>query len=447
MKLDDITHINYAFFDVTPQCAVASLDPYADFDIMYPELGMSWGDGLEHGNVGAFQILKQQHPHLSIALSLGGWTKSTHFSSCAKTAAKRQTLINSALAMLERTGFDGIDVDWEYPVCCGLGSNEYDPADWDNYLLLLAEMRSALDAAHPSTHKELTIAMGMGPGVTGVAPKEDLGELLDAIYLMTYDYNGAWNDFTGHLAPLYVDPAYPGDPFFFIERGVAEWTAAVPKEKLVMGLASYGRSWYGTTELYDSASGAGPGTFWEPPARNEDPGYLTIDDISSSRFAAFERRWDDTSKVPYMTGQLNGQAAFITYEDSESIRIKARYAKAAGLAGMMWWEASEDKTSSLLLAANAAWASAPSSSTSASAELAMGSAVTSTAIGAGAIALGGAAILLARRARRQRHESAPPSAAGHTDEISISMEAQLPGLTSATTAEFSKSNAMMAAAV
>ena len=62
-------------------------------------------------------------------------------------------------------------------VCCGLSSNEVDPNDWDNYILLLQEYRTALDAAFPNVHKELTIAMGMGPQVTGVAPKAALGPL------------------------------------------------------------------------------------------------------------------------------------------------------------------------------------------------------------------------------------------------------------------------------
>lgn len=113
MQLDKITHVNYAFFDVTAACAVTTLDSYADYDIVHTQLGMSWGDGTTHGNIGAFQRLRAQHPHLKLLLSLGGWTKSTYFSGCAKTAAKRATIVSTALQQLERSDFDGIDVDWE----------------------------------------------------------------------------------------------------------------------------------------------------------------------------------------------------------------------------------------------------------------------------------------------------------------------------------------------
>ena len=212
-------------------------------------------------------------------------------------------------------------------------------------------------------HKELSIAMGMGPAVTNAAPKKELAELLDVIYMMTYDYNGAWPPMlTAHNAPLYPDPAYEaagGQAGFNVEWGVAQWTAAVPLSKLVMGLPSYGRTWYGTSDLYAIADEAGPGTDWGPEYE-EDYGILRYDEITSSRFESFVRHWSEPSQVPYLTGTLGGKAAFITYDDPESIAIKARFAKAEGLGGIMFWEASEDPDSVLLLAANEAWRQAPS---------------------------------------------------------------------------------------
>ena len=131
MDFDSITHVHYAFFDVTSSCIVKSLDAYADYERMYPDLGMSWNDAsIPRGNVGAFKILKQRHPHLHVAVSLGGWTKSTYFSGCAKDDARRATLVASTIEKVREDGWDGVDVDWEYPITGGVDSNQVDPDDW-----------------------------------------------------------------------------------------------------------------------------------------------------------------------------------------------------------------------------------------------------------------------------------------------------------------------------
>lgn len=69
-----------------------------------------------------------------------------------------------------------------------------------------------------------------------------LGQHLDWIAVMTYDYHGQWDKKTGHVAPLYY---YPGDDYdyfnanftlrYWIEKGA-------PSRKLVMGVPLYGQS-------------------------------------------------------------------------------------------------------------------------------------------------------------------------------------------------------------
>merc|ERR1719262_1529988 len=376
MHFADITHVNYAFLNVEASCSVESMDPWADFDISFAGLPVCSGavtaasvpqsvkDCAYGGNVGALRCLRDaDHPHLKLVFSLGGWTKSTYFSGCAKTAEKRATLVSAAVARMSENDFDGIDVDWEYPECCGeagdasadppIPPNEVDPADWANYLLLLQELRAALDAAVPqpaTEHKELSIAMGMSPKVSdaaslGAAGRKSLASVLDAIYLMTYDYNGAWSMQTGHLAPLYEDPAAAGllPENYYVDWGVSLWRSAVPPSKLVLGLPAYGRAWVGVDVEYGVGVGPHPGTYEE--------GLLSWYDIKSRYYAPADRKWNDVSKVPYYAAD----GMFITYDDPASIALKARYAATRGLGGMMWWEASDDPEADLLVAANAAW--------------------------------------------------------------------------------------------
>ena len=117
---------------VDAACRVASIDPWADYEMRQTAAGQT-----VYGNIAAFQALRAQQAakgkSLTLAASLGGWTKSTHFSGCVATAAGRSSVVQTSLELLERSGFDGIDVDWEYPVCCGLDSNEVAPDDWAKF--------------------------------------------------------------------------------------------------------------------------------------------------------------------------------------------------------------------------------------------------------------------------------------------------------------------------
>merc|ERR1719463_482410 len=169
---------------------------------------------------------------------------------------------------------------------------------------------------------------------------------------MTYDYNGGWDlNLVAHNAPLYADPAYPGEPSMNIDWGVSQWLQHVPASKLVLGLPAYGRAWARAPPgqqlvEYGQSTATGQGT-WEK-------GVYSFWDVHQNFVGVRERQWNNVSKVPYLTGEDE----FISYDDEESIAIKARYGRSRGLGGMMWWEASDDPDGLLLAAANAAWAGA-----------------------------------------------------------------------------------------
>ena len=83
-----------------------------------------------------------------------------------------------------------IFIDWEYPARQGAGCNEIAPSDSENFILLLQELRQALDETFTDNYKEISMAVHVDPFVgSDGAPMSDVSAyvpVVDHINLMTY---------------------------------------------------------------------------------------------------------------------------------------------------------------------------------------------------------------------------------------------------------------------
>jgi len=287
-------------------------------------------------NVSRLPELKIANPDLLILLSVGGWGAGG-FSEAAATAAGRSSMARSAVRVLRSLPLDGIDLDWEYP-CYAEAGIAASPADKENFTLLLREMREALDreGAASGRHYLLTIAAGADRYYIDGTEMDKVHPYLDFIQLMTYDMRGGFQTLTGHHTNLYTPT---GDLFrISVDASVRLFReAGVPPEKIVIGAAFYSRMWQGVPDrnaglhqMTASSGGYGP-----------DYTRLHADYIGRGSFV---RYWDDEAKAPYL---FDGNS-FITYDDEESLGHKCEYIRAEGLAGIMFWEYSCDKTHRLL---------------------------------------------------------------------------------------------------
>lgn len=50
-----------------------------------------------------------------VQVAIGGWGDTDGFSEAAKTEKSRILFAENVKAMLDATGADGVDIDWEYP--------------------------------------------------------------------------------------------------------------------------------------------------------------------------------------------------------------------------------------------------------------------------------------------------------------------------------------------
>lgn len=346
---DSLTHINYAFANISADGRCALGDPYADIDKFYD--GDSWDAGALRGSFHQLLLLKAAHPHVRTLISVGGWTWSGRFSDVAATPAARQSFAASCVEFMTRYGFDGIDLDWEYPVSGGLDSNTTRPEDRANYTLLLRELRSQLDArgAADEAHYLLTIAAPAGPATMPNLEMAAIGDTVDWINLMTYDFHGGWDTRTGFNAPLYPASSDPDDHRLNADSAVQSYLdAGVPPTKLVLGVPFYGRGWSGVGAtndgLYQGATGLPTGT-WEA-------GVFDYQDLVQNYLPSYGRHFDAETRVPWLYDPST--RIMISYDDPESLAIKAGYVADHGLGGVMFWELSGDDDADSLIHALAA---------------------------------------------------------------------------------------------
>lgn len=120
------THMVYAFAGIDHESRLKALDPMNE--LVY------------QGSYTKFTNLKKSNPRLKILLSVGGWNEgSFRYSNMAGNLTARKTFAKTALEMLQKNNFDGLDLAWEYPSTRG-GR----PDDKKNFAALIQEVHQVL---------------------------------------------------------------------------------------------------------------------------------------------------------------------------------------------------------------------------------------------------------------------------------------------------------------
>ncbi|KAF2677406.1 carbohydrate-binding module family 18 protein [Lentithecium fluviatile CBS 122367] len=166
--------------------------------------------------------IKSEFPEAKIMVAIGGWGDTKGFSDAVKSEAGIKKFASDVKTMIENTGIDGIDIDWEYPGGNGADYKETPNSEKANeiksYPKLLAALRTAI-----GKDKVLSIAV---PGKAGdmLAYTEETGPLIwpsvDFVNVMSYDLMNRRDDVTAHHTSIagstqsvnnYLDIGYPAE--------------------------------------------------------------------------------------------------------------------------------------------------------------------------------------------------------------------------------------------
>ncbi|MFF7165621.1 chitinase C-terminal domain-containing protein [Streptomyces sp. NPDC008086] len=427
---DKVTHLNYAFAHIDGGNRISVGTDGAT----NPATGMTWPgvSGTEtdpefpyKGHFNLLNKFKKQHPDVKTLISVGGWAEtggyfddngtrvnSGGFYSMATNAdgsvnqSGIDTFADSSVAFIRKYGFNGVDIDYEYPTSMKDAGH---PLDWPlsnarrsglvkGYAALMKTLREKLDRAGAADgrHYLLSVAAPSSGYLLRGMETFQVQKYLDYVNIMSYDLHGAWNEYVGPNASLYDDgkdaelaaagvystSQYGGIGYLNTDWAYHYFRGSMPAGRINIGLPYYTRGFKNVTGGTDGLWGKAPSTACPAGsgltrcgdgAVGIDNLWHDLDTAGKESPAGSNPMWhaknlekgvvgDYVTKYGFPAGtRLTGTYArrydstlvapwlwnaekkvFLSTEDEQSVNAKADYVVDHGIGGTMVWELAGD---------------------------------------------------------------------------------------------------------
>jgi chitinase len=291
------------------------------------------------------ELTDTAHKHnVKVLLSLGGGNTTAAFERVTADEKSRTTYVDEVVKLVVENGYDGIDLDWEFP---------RSEATTKQFTELVTALRAKLDgAAKIADRKEpylLTAAVSSSEFFGKFIDTDAVMGKLDWLNVMTYDYSGPWDRVVGHNAPLLASPDDPARSWRSVETSMNYWhnDRKVPAEKLVVGLALYGRA-FPVKAKYSPID----------RTQKDQHGVLTFAQIRKLIDQKWSAEWDEDIQAPWLVAP-GDKPLLVAYDDRNSIYKKSAWARGEGYRGVFFWTIHQDRMDNgehwLIEAAYKAW--------------------------------------------------------------------------------------------
>jgi len=232
--------------------------------------------------------------------------------------AAQQTTIDQTVNLVKQRGIDGVNVDFEY-------SGDPGAAYRGQFTQFMTNLSNKM-------HKEIPgskVSVSVYATAAKTPQLDDIGSLsgvTDYIFMMAYDFATTSSSVAMPTDPLYGYKA--GKYWYDISTAVADFTAVMPANKLILGLPWYGYNYPVSTPADNSATTSG----YYNSAMTQ-----TYSDISTD--PTEKTGWDPYGKVGWKAYYLPniGEWRMVYVEDAASLGIKYDFAKEKNLAGVGIW--------------------------------------------------------------------------------------------------------------
>ena len=313
------THINVAFAVIDPETFEIRPTSKSDIDL-YKRV----------------TYLKKHDPDLKVFIAIGGWTyndpgpTATTFSDLAASEENQKAFFKSLIRFMSTYDFDGLDLDWEYPVADDRSGR---PEDFKNFPSLMKNLKAALKATGGRDGLSITL-----PASYWYLQHFDIKKLakhVDFFNIMTYDLHGNWdrgNKWLGAFLNAHTNLTEITNSMDLL------WRNDIPPEMVTLGMAFYGRAF-----TVADTSCTEPGCVFESGANagecSDEVGILMNSEISS---ISDEKNLKPTLYEEAAVKVVTWDDQWVAYDDGETFKMKADFARSQCMGGVMVWAVSHD---------------------------------------------------------------------------------------------------------